>query len=362
MFNFRVQLLSYFFLLSLFSFSVNAQVSISGKVINSDTHQPIAGASIYFNNTSIGTSSNEKGEFAFRNIDLVNTELIISSVGYEILALKLTAASDGKYFLCQLTVKEEQLKEVLVISDAQRRRWIDLFKKNFLGLTEEADRSTILNQKDIYFTSGTTASGFKAYADTPLIIVNKLLGFKVSFQLIEFDLEDNGNSTYFYGYTRYEELGDKKRWIINRKKAYYGSTLHFYRSLINDQLSNEGYDLYIVEEAKSGALKNQSVARSVTGTQVLSKLPEDSGFFRITVTGKLMVQYKKNPPSKSYLSKKTMLQGNLPTGFRAYIVSDEPYYLLDKTGILQNPLSVRYDGYWVYERAANLLPFNYQPE
>ncbi len=37
------------------------------------------------------------------------------------------------------------------------------------------------------------------------------------------------------------------------------------------------------------------------------------------------------------------------------------FILIDPNGILADPLSVEYSGFWIYEKAANLLPYNYEP-
>lgn len=360
------QFLLFFTLLfsPLFFMACLAQVSISGKVVNDETGQPIAGASVYFNNTSIGTSSNSAGEFAFHSIDLLNTELIVSSVGYDILVFKLKGAADnGRHFIFRLRIKEEQLKEVLVLSDAQKRRWLDIFKRNFLGITEEASRSAILNEKDIYFTRGADKNTFNAYSDTPLVIMNRMLGYKVNFQLIEFSFNEYSGRTYFYGFTRYEELGDKKRWARNRRKAYLGSTLHFFRALLKDRLKEEGYDIYQVKDVEmKGAGSPMSMAVSTSAARIVSSDSVRVGYSSVTLDGKLMVQYRKDPSTKAFLRSKVMIQGNIPIGFRSFIVPVSKSFTVDTNGVLDNPLSVEFSGFWIYEKAANLLPYNYQPE
>jgi len=57
-----------------------------------------------------------------------------------------------------------------------------------------------------------------------------------------------------------------------------------------------------------------------------------------------------------------MLMDALPVGVRSYITGLVPYFFIDKNGIAEDPLSVRYSGYWMYEKAANMLPYDYQPE
>ena len=75
-----------------------------------------------------------------------------------------------------------------------------------------------------------------------------------------------------------------------------------------------------------------------------------------------MVQYDKEPASKNYLKKSTFIAGYMPVGFRSYVTVKTPFISLNKMGIINNPADVEYSGYWIYEKAANMLPFNYQPE
>ncbi len=359
---FRTLSLLFSFVLLCVSGSI-AQVSISGKVVSNETGLPIAGASVYFNNTSIGTSSNANGEFSFSSINLLNTELVVSSIGYEIFILKPDpATANGKYFLCRLQIKAQQLREVLIISDLMRRKWLNIFKTNFLGITEEADRSNIVNLADIYFTRGADENAFNAYSDTPLVIINRLLGYKVHFQLLEFSFNEATGRTYFYGLTRYEELGDKKRWVKNRRQTYKGSTLHFFKALLKDQLKEAGFDIYLVKKANTGnSTSAMSMAVPVTVKQILSADTARPGFQRLTLTNQLMVQYRYDNSSKLYLRKKILIQGSLPTGFRSFIIPNKPFALIDQNGILADPMSVEYSGFWIYEKAASLLPYNYEP-
>ncbi len=74
-------------------------------------------------------------------------------------------------------------------------------------------------------------------------IINNGLGYKVTYDLIDFRLTKN-HVTYV-GYSRYEKLkGNKrklKRWERNRLKAYNGSRMHFIRSLRKEKFWDEGF-------------------------------------------------------------------------------------------------------------------------
>ena len=343
-----------------------AQIIIQGKVINEATGTPLQGTSIYFNNTTIGTSTNADGRFSLPLPEIENAELIISSVGYQRLVYKPEAATiQNKTIVFKLVQKEEELKDILILTDAVRKKYLAIFEREFLGITEEASHSNIQNKKDIYFTSGDSKNSFKAYSDTPLTIINKMLGYKVSFELVEFFYDQQNGRTSYYGYTRFDEMGDKNRWVKNRKRSYYGSTMHFYRSLIGNHLQQEGYKVYIIKLLHTDPSKpqqNMEMAVEVTAAQIITTDSSNSNNYNVTIAGKMMVQYGKEPATKNYLRKNTFIQGDIPGGFRSYITATAPVISLNREGIINNPINVLYGGYWIYEKAANMLPYNYMPE
>ena len=347
-----------------------AQFLLKGKVLNADTDLPLSGVSIYFNNTSLGALSNNIGEFTITNA--IEGELVISSVGFERIVYKITKEELGrKSFTFKLYAKETVLQDVLIMPDATRQRYLKLFKDNFLGQTEEADMSRVINLKDIYFIKPENdKDGIIALSDTPLTIINRKLGYRVEFELAEFYLDEKKGRTSFYGFTRYNEMGERKKYDKNRRKVYYGSNLHFYRSLINDQLDKEGYSIYkIIEDSlqpgKNGIninSKKMDIAFAVRAADIVKK-DTASEFYTAGWGTKLMVQYNKNPAGKSYLARKLFVAGSLPNGFRSYLhMQDAGSVQIDRYGILVNPLMVYYSGYWIYAKAASMLPYNYYPE
>ena len=358
--------------------STKCQQFIHGTVIGEHTGLPLEGASVYFNNTSIGTSANAAGKFSLQIPNILHAELIISVVGYERLVYSLPANIDlHKIFVFKLEQKEEQLRDVLILPDALRRKYLGIFEQNFLGVTEEASRSNIENRKDIYFTSGENNNTVRAYSDTPLVIINKMLGYRIRFELVDFSFDKENGRTFYYGYTRFEEMGDKNRWQKNRKRCYYGSTVHFFRSLIANRLKEDAFKIYLIKPMSlsgdtnrivNGVVKkvqgNQEMATavSVSPDQIIKPDSTSMNNYTLAFKGKLMVQYDKEPASKSYLKKNTFLQGNMPVGYRAFVTIKSDFLQITSTGIVNNPMDVEYSGYWIYEKAANMLPFNYEPD
>ena len=65
-----------FFILLFLSNCVSTfgQITISGKVINEESKEPIAGANVFINNTSYKTITTAEGKFEFTNINLQKGE------------------------------------------------------------------------------------------------------------------------------------------------------------------------------------------------------------------------------------------------------------------------------------------------
>jgi CarboxypepD_reg-like domain len=340
-----------------------AEISIQGKVVNSNTGSPVDGASVYLNNTTYAATTNGEGRFTLTVTDIFTGDIIVSSAGYELLAYKL-AVNDAykKLYVFKLEVKEKKQDSLVIMNDATRQEWLGIFKANFLGITEEAENCRIMNLDAVYFIAGNNT--VYAYADTSLIVTNKLLGYTIAFDLIEFYFDLNKIKAWCLGYTRYEEMDGSKKYIKRRKQNYYGSTLHFFRSLINRELETEGFSMFEVKN---------SAANSMPGGEAVSVIPirpvnilfidSISNEYYLQFSGQVMVQFVKSPGKKhNYLTNDLDQRGNNDFGFNAYInlVTDKAE--LDARGFIRNSLEISYSGFWNYEKLANQLPFNYTPE
>jgi TonB-dependent SusC/RagA subfamily outer membrane receptor len=93
----------------LFNVSLSAQVNIiRGKVADSTSQSPVAGATVFVRNSNIATSTNASGEFSINASS--QDELIISSVGYESQTIRVT----GNNLQITLAQTSRQLNEVVV--------------------------------------------------------------------------------------------------------------------------------------------------------------------------------------------------------------------------------------------------------
>ena len=241
-----------FFLISNICFS---QV-ITGVILDGNSNNPIDGASIYFDNTTIGTASNEKGEFTLEYNRNIPTPLIVSFIGYKTQIFK--NLSTNEEMIIYLYQSKEVLDEVILIhKDAWSRKLkLKEFIKHYLGESLNGKASEILNKDDIIIKYNKNKKQLTAYAKAPIVIKNNNLKYLIIVELDHFEVNYLSVSrnkkrlildyVYYSGAVFYKSLKKKPsdKTLQIRKEAYEGSTLHFMRALAQKKLNKEGYRIY----------------------------------------------------------------------------------------------------------------------
>ena len=250
-------------LLFLFFFSlliVKAQ-ELKGVVLNEKTNEPIIGASVYFDNTSVGTTTNFDGEFYINLQQPINAPLVISFVGFETKIHNITHFDTKKTF--KLREDVNTLEEVVLDSKDEWSRAFKLkqFRKEFLGRSAFANQCTILNEDALVLNFERDTKQLIASAKAPIIVKNEALDYIVKYDIndfyITYNMDVNASldlekvfrtvaSVSYSGTTFFENIETKKhkRAIKNRKKAYIGSTLHFMRAVANNKLRQEKFKIF----------------------------------------------------------------------------------------------------------------------
>ena len=239
------------FLIVLFlNVSIIYSQSIIGIVVDQND-EPLAGATVYFDGSSYGTTTNFDGEFKITIPSEISSSLIISFVGFEKVYLN-NLNFDKKY---KIVLKEatESLREVVLTNNKfSRKQMLSIFKNQFLGTTKSGDRCTIENEDELYFSYDNERFVLTAYADKPLIIHNPYLGYKVYFDLTQFDAKFNvfsieRNDVYssiYVGTSRFEVVDNSERKIKNREKVYKGSFLQLFRNIANKKWNKDNFLLF----------------------------------------------------------------------------------------------------------------------
>jgi hypothetical protein len=360
--------------------SFSQQFYIRGRVTDRETQLPLKGASVYINNTTQGTITNDNGDFELGPFQPGRYEVVASYVGYDPVLYRAEIKTSGIRILFKIEKKEEVLREVLVLSSEARKHYLDMFKKYVIGVSVAADRCQIKNIEEVQFASGETKDEVMAYTEKPLVIENPELGYTIHFDLLEFHYNKVTSGSYFYGYTRFVDWGKdeqtKKKWLRKRKQAYIGSTVHFFRSVVNKQLAKEGFTVYQLintqKEKKDSININANSPKTNPGMQIARKAIEDSmislysdsayRIYELRVHDGWRIFYEKNTDLKLEIMRKTMVSGQPLMGTVSGLRLREEPVLINERGIILTPIRLFYDGIWGYERLANMLPEDYEVE
>ncbi|WP_299121803.1 carboxypeptidase-like regulatory domain-containing protein [uncultured Winogradskyella sp.] len=245
----------YFLIVFVFPFFCFAQ-TFNGRVIDKVTQEPIETVSVYFDNTTIGTTTDENGEFSITYTDAVQSTLVISYLGYEKVLI-----SDYRFrnnVTIELVEADNALDEVYIEYDdgLTRRQKLRLFRKEFLGTSKFGKSCKILNEDDLILRYDKGNKSLYASAKAPVRVENKALQYEIAFDIIDFEVEFRYveiktstftvNTVAFLGTSFYKDLkgSEKKKTIKNREIAYEFSIQRFMRSLYNKNLRDEGYWIY----------------------------------------------------------------------------------------------------------------------
>ncbi len=249
MFSMRI-----FFISIFFSSTIHAQQQVRGKVTDSNSGSPLSGCSIFISGSSVGTVSGADGSFTLSGIPRGKHELVVSYIGYQTFTRVIQDGQLPLVLNISLQVKARDLELVVAepYSEDNWDQWGQVFMDNFLGTMPQADRCRILNSKSIRFRYYKKSKRLKAIADEPILVENDLLGYRISFQLEEFELNFSQGTTFYLGYSLFEEIGSRgpkamARKEENRRKAYEGSVMHFMRALYDNRLSAEGFEIRRVQ-------------------------------------------------------------------------------------------------------------------
>ncbi len=241
------------FLILLLPIGCFAQFAISGRVLNQADTKPVADASVFISNTSIGDKTASDGTFTLENAKPGTYTLAISIVGFETYnATVIVGNSNINLHDITIFPKTIGLKEVTIKVNRDRDKYFnmfyDRFKTEFLGTSDAANDCTILNPKVLDFDYDAEINTLTVSSEGFLEIENQDLGYKINYLLTNFRLNVYTNELHYHGLVLFTEMkgtpGQERRWQQNRREAYEGSMMHFLRSAINDGLEEEGFRTY----------------------------------------------------------------------------------------------------------------------
>src|SRR5580698_7318791 len=225
-----------FLFLPLFLLAQN--VTISGVVTSNESKKLLPHASVFLSRSSVGTSTTEEGSYTLSDVRPGQYTIVVTVLGYEEYDKTILVGRDPVKLNIELTPKPLMLKEVVISPDADWKKNYDAFRRDFIGTDENAKYCDVANPNILNLTYDRIKQTLHADADEFLIVNNYALGYRVKFLLKDFTVDNINNIVNRKGEQVFEELpgsrSQKKAWRKKREQAYYGSAMHFYRSLYTD--------------------------------------------------------------------------------------------------------------------------------
>lgn len=358
------------FLLLLFisgtAFSQATFFYISGKVIDKNTKLPLQGASVFAQNTTMGTATDDAGNF---KLALPNGgyELVVTFTGYETEVKRIsTADATDNNIVIEIRQKEKELESVAIVSSNEVKdgwaKYGNFFTENFIGKTINGRQCTLLNPEVLKFYFSKKKNRLKVTATAPIEIQNEALGYKIKYTLDSFTHEYSTEVSLYSGYPLFEELplaGDaqKENRDKNRLKAYNGSMLHFMRSIYGKTLKENSFEIqYLIKNNDTESafpLKNFYTALNYSwddSTQTVEITPNQPN---------LAILYSGEKPDEEYLAQ----TGDTLKQFQLSILAIAPQksIVIEQNGYYfdQNDLTI--NGYWTWEKVGDMLPYDFKP-
>ncbi len=378
------------FFLSIFLFqnSVFSQVSISGRVTDKDNGEAIAMANIFIAYSTIGTTSDNEGNFELKNVPEGDYELVISHIAYKNTVREVRVNQDRSSLDIQLSPFKRVLEEITIL-EKKDKAWKRNFKKfqgAFLGATKNARSCEIVNPWVIDFEKDEKGT-FRASASELIQIRNNALGYKITFFLQSFTMKRG--VVQYSGKPKFEILiadsdKQKKSWKKNRIKTYNGSQRHFFTSLVTNSLNEDGFEIYMAKlNSKRSGFEVTTVARPSN----IFFPNRDGSTYSFHVNEFLKIIYTKEKEENNYISQLDVPDNNSiipviskqqtigrdrgekePIDHRSSNFQTSYMFLRKKTmqlysnGLPANPEYIQEYGYWAWERVAELMPFDYVVE
>ncbi|MFN4198001.1 MAG: carboxypeptidase-like regulatory domain-containing protein [Flavobacterium sp.] len=319
---------------------ITAQTTLSGVILDRNTEEPLPGATIYVNGTTLGTISDEFGRFSLE-LSSMSPSVIFRYVGYE----SLTLEQPNRF--SRVTVKLNELVDsldevILEKSLFTHQQKLAAFTREFIGTSVSGLECKILNPEVISLTFVASEKKLKATANKPIKILNPYLGYELEYSLQAFEISFYKVSlsiheqiqVFHAGTTFFKDISnDNPKFKKRRKNAYIGSTMHWIRSIYNESLKENGF--YLLQNGKT-----------ISPTKFYSlhqEIDEDSKW----------IEFAENTPEFTQIF--------ISNERNSKVKVDIPKIQISSLGNYFPPNGLLFLGYMGNQRVGDLLPLDYQP-
>lgn len=319
---------------------------INGKIVD-ENDLPLYGVSVYFDGTTLGTTTNSEGIFELHVQSIPTATLVISYIGYESIYLNsFQAPLHLKLKPNAITLKEVILEPI----PFTRKEMLEIFREQFLGKTKGGKNCVILNEEVIQFTYDSKNFKLTAFAEEKLKIQNNYLGYSVDFELVDFYVlftkrsvsSQYVKSSFYAGTTFYKDLSTAEQsYLKNRASAFTGSTMHFFKNLTTNTWGKKEFVLF-----EGSYATNPDLFFDVTDHQNMKK---------VTIKNQEKFTSTFNGNSRFYKSFNLLLDKK----DQSKVTFRTPVFYVDAYGNHTNIDAIDFSGEISKKRFGDMLPTNF---
>lgn len=369
--------------------------TVTGKVTIKSSHAPLAKASVFLSNATFGTVTDENGNFTLNGVRSGQYELVVTTVGYEDYTQTILVGPTPVKVEAEMVPKVTELREVVITSGGSWKRNYENFVHDFLGVSDDAKKCRILNPTDLNLLNHKTKKYLEGYSYDFLNIDNYALGYKVKILLKEFKSDNLNHIISWSGKVLFQEMTgtaeQKKKWAARREELYYGSSMHFFRSMLNNTMDKDGFVIRVLQRKPNPyrapedviAKKidqfintnrdsarywvdqenmnkfNETLIRQPLNIEDVVRRTENPDIFAITFPKYLYVVYTRRRETVYF---KDIYRPLDMENFETSIITlYHDYAIFDRNGVVISPNSVLNEGAWSLAKVAELLPVDYVP-
>ncbi|WP_210518709.1 carboxypeptidase-like regulatory domain-containing protein [Hymenobacter terricola] len=385
--------------------AAHAQGKLSGVVQDSATHEPLAFASVFLANTTLGATTTEKGEFEFPRVPKGTYDVVGSYVGYRLAKQTVTVGPAPQELKLQLAATGNQLGEVVVQPAPNKPEEFQRFTDMFLGGSTFSEQCHISNPEQVRVFFNDSTKELTAQTKGYLQVDNDALGYRLKYYGLYFAYDDEAGSITYYGQPVFEEMTprderQRQQWTANRLTAYKGSFMHFLRCVYTDRVKTEGFlaqqvrmvpnprferaerqRKLLLAHRPNGAFtpaEKDSLARwdrlppafatlypAARPIDSLRRVSADGQHTFLRFSGELQVAHFGEAPDPRY----NRPMGTLGPARTPYPAKRQVSRLklqdgeaeIQADGSVINPLEVSVGDYWGFEKIGEFLPYDYVP-
>ena len=162
------------FLSTLLAFTIGLgfgqNFTVSGKVVDSTSKEPLAFASVFCQNTTLGTATNKEGAFSL-TIKEGGYDLVITYTGYKSQLIRISPEMKTTEMQIELVKQEKSIEEVVIRSSNEVKdgwtKYGKFFLDNFIGTTPFSSQTVLLNPEVLKFYYFRKSEKLKMMADKP---------------------------------------------------------------------------------------------------------------------------------------------------------------------------------------------------